>query len=126
MRFFSKAPDGGEKSGVTGYFLLEIKSIFSIVLLHFKVQDNRERAHNHAFNAITIWLKGQVIEENLNGDWKVYKAGDIKFTPRSMFHRIVPKGSAWAISFRGPWQNYWYEWRKGQGMVKLTHGRKEI
>lgn len=33
MKFFSKAPDGGKDSEVDGYFLCEIKPLFSIVLL---------------------------------------------------------------------------------------------
>lgn len=35
MKLFSKSHDGGKDSGVTGYWLIESKSLFSIVLLRF-------------------------------------------------------------------------------------------
>jgi quercetin dioxygenase-like cupin family protein len=60
-RFFYKKPDGGKESGVTGYFLIEWKPLFSIGLLHFK-RGSREAFHSHAFNAVTFWLKGEVTE----------------------------------------------------------------
>lgn len=124
MRFFSKAPDGGKDSGLTGYYLIEIKSLFSIVILDFK-KGTRDNYHNHAFNAWTFWLKGTVIEYHLNGVTKIFTGGMFKKTPRSTFHKIEPWGRAWAISFSGPWKNYWNESRKGD-IVTLTHGRKEI
>ena len=36
MKLFTKSYDGGENSGVTGYFLIEWKNVFSIVLLNLK------------------------------------------------------------------------------------------
>jgi hypothetical protein len=54
-KFFYTKPDGGKDSGVTGYFLIEWKPIFSIGILHFK-EGTREAYHNHAFNALTWWL----------------------------------------------------------------------
>jgi hypothetical protein len=35
-RLFYKKPDGGKDSGVTAYFLIEWKILFSIGILHFK------------------------------------------------------------------------------------------
>src|SRR5687768_18405183 len=102
MRFFSKSPDGGKNSGVTGYFLVEIKPLFSIVLLKFS-RGSREAFHEHAFNALTIWLKGSVEECHMDGRRLRFKAGDVKYTPRTCFHKIIGITDAWAISFRGPW-----------------------
>lgn len=124
IKLFSKAPDGGKHSGVTGYFLVEAKSSFSVVLLHF-AKGTREAFHEHAFNALTIWLKGRVCEHHLDGTVKEFSAGRAKLTPRSTFHKIEALESTWALSFRGPWVDRWREFREGR-FVTLTHGRKEV
>lgn len=59
MRLMSYASDGGINSGVKGLFLIEIKPVFSIVLLRFR-KGTREAYHSHAFNAVTWFLKGTV------------------------------------------------------------------
>lgn len=41
MKLFKKMKDGGKESTVTGYWLIECKSLFSIVLLKFE-GDSRE------------------------------------------------------------------------------------
>mgnify|MGYP002376661836 CR=1 FL=1 len=124
MRLFSKAPDGGKNSGVTGYYLVEIKPLFSVVLLHFN-KGTREAFHEHAFNALTFWLKGSVREHHVSGQTKKFYAGQFKYTSRSCFHKIEALESTWAISFRGPWVDYWRESRLGK-IVTLTHGRKIV
>lgn len=124
MKFLSKSHDGGKDSGVTGFFLVEIKSMFSIVLLKFN-KGTREAYHNHAFNALTIWLKGSVLEHLLDGTILQWKAGDFKYTPRENFHKVESLSDTWALCFRGPWLDRWNESRKGN-LVTLTHGRKEI
>lgn len=116
-RFFYKKPDGGLSSGVTGYFLLEWKKIFSIGILHFK-SGSREAFHSHAFNAITFWLSGKVTEEKLNGENKdFFPSIKYKYTKRNNFHRVVAHKSTWALTFRGPWQDFWQEYRKDVGYV---------
>lgn len=124
MRLFQKTCDGGPESGVTGYFFIEIKSLFSIVLLNFK-SSSRDAFHSHAFSALTLWLRGQVIERILEGGDHVWRAGQLKFTPRECFHKVEPSGSAWALSLRGPWADTWQEFKQGR-FVTLTHGRKEV
>lgn len=124
IRLFQKAPDGGANSGVTGYFLIEAKSLFSIVLLRFG-NGSREAFHSHAFNAVTLWLKGRIREHDVDGASREFSAGMWKWTPRNCFHKVEGLGTAWAISFRGPWANQWQENRRGE-LVTLTHGRKVI
>lgn len=125
MRFlFKKAPDGGFGSGVTGYFLCEFKRSFSVVVLHF-AKGTRDAYHDHAFNAVTVWLKGQVREHHLDGRVMSFSAGQWKYTPRTTFHKIEALESTWAISIRGRWANSWHENRRGK-LITLTHGRKEI
>lgn len=124
MKILHKAPDGGKGSGVTGYFLIEWKALFSIVLLRFS-EGTREAFHSHAFNAVTVWLKGFVCEYHRTGERKLFVGGMIKYTPREVFHKIEAHKTTWAISFRGPWKDRWEEDRRGKRIV-LTHGRREV
>lgn len=124
-RMFYVKPDGGKDSGVAGYFLIEWKILFSIAILRFRT-GSREAYHNHAFNAITWWLTGSVTEQKSTGEQKDFGPSfRPKFTPRNNCHRIVAHRTSYALTFRGPWLDYWYEIRKGR-KVFLTHGRVEI
>jgi hypothetical protein len=127
MKFFKKMKDGGQESTVTGYWLVEIKSLFSICLLKFEGR-SREAFHTHAFNAISWVLKGSLTEHFINGRTKKYKASWLPiFTPRSPFHKVDSDGTTWALTFRGPWKNQWKEWLPNeQRHVTLTHGRKIV
>ena len=60
MKLFHKSKDGGPDSNVTGYWLIEWKKAFSVVLLRFDA-GTREAYHNHAFNAISWILKGELL-----------------------------------------------------------------
>lgn len=126
-RIFYKKFDGGKDSGVTGYFLIEWKVLFSIGLLHFK-DGSRESYHSHAFNAISWFIKGSVTEEHLNGTTKEFKASFTpKITKRDCLHRVVAHGSVWCFTLRGPWLDTWIEYRPGKKeFVELTHGRREV
>lgn len=128
MRLFSKAPDGGKDSGVTAYFLIEIKGLFSVALLRFE-KGSRDAYHSHAFNALTWWLKGSVDEDVRHDEEKGYfnsfkPSIKPKYTPRNLVHKIVAKETTWALTFRGPWKDTWKEVRP-EGEITLTHGRKE-
>ena len=124
-RFFYVKNDGGAESGVTGYMLIEWKILFSIGILHFK-EGSREAYHNHAFNAISWWLKGSVTEVQTSGEKKDFGPSlKPKITGRDCFHKVVSHCDTYLITFRGPWQDTWQESRKGQ-KVTLTHGRKVV
>lgn len=130
MKFLKWAKDGGPDSHVTGFFLVEIKSLFSIVLLRFG-SGTREAFHSHAFNAVTLWLQGNVFEHVKTKDgteWHKWGAGNLKYTPRRLMHKIVaPLSGAWALSFRGPWSDKWLEFLPdSRKFVTLTHGRKVV
>lgn len=123
--FYTK-PDGGKNSGVTGYFLIEWKKLFSVGLLRFN-EGSREAYHSHAFNALTWWLSGKVTEQKLNViNEKEYSPSIIpKYTTRDNFHRVKAHKKTFALTFRGPWSDTWKESRQGK-MVTLTHGRIEL
>ena len=125
--FFYKKFDGGKDSGVTGYFLIEWKPLFSIGLLHFK-RGSREAFHEHAFNAISWFIKGKVTEQKLDGTKKDFSASlRPKYTPRSCFHKVIAHVDTYALTFRGPWVDTWREFRpRANSFVTLTHGREII
>ena len=121
-----KRSDGGEKSGVTAY-IIESKFLASVALLRFS-RGTREAYHSHAFNALTLWLKGRVVEERLYPDYEAqteYRAGQWKITRRDNMHRVRALVTSWALTLRGPWADVWQESRQGK-VVSLTHGRQEL
>ena len=124
MRLFSKAPDGGPDSPVQAYFLCEFKGFFSIALLKFH-KGGREAFHSHAFHALTWFLKGDMIEETLEGSSNRYRKSLFpKFTSKDNMHRVLANKDSWCFTIRGPWQNTWSEYDKSTNTVTvLTNGR---
>ena len=127
MRALEKTKDGGSKSHVDAYFLIEKKNLFSIALLKFN-SGGRGVFHTHAFNALTWFLKGNLIEEDVSGDIYVYKRSFIpKYTPRSKNHIVKSFGTSWCFTIRGPWSKTWEEYDPNTKTVTiLTHGRKVV
>ncbi len=127
MKFLQFSSDGGKKSGVKGFFIVEIKSLISIVILKFN-KGSRENYHSHAFNALTWFLKGKMTEHNLNGDNKAYaRSFKPKITLKSDIHKVYADEESYAISIRGPWDTVWKEFNpRTKEFIILTHGRKEI
>lgn len=125
--------DGGPDSNVTGYWLFEIKSFLSIVLLKFE-DGSREAFHSHAFDAFSWLIKGHLKEfcghmeddgfriDNINH----YHPSLLPFvTLREDFHKVQSRGTSWVLSIRGPWNDEWEEFLPEQGeRVTLTHGRR--
>lgn len=125
MKFFRKAKDGGPKSTVTGYWLAEIKSLFSIVLLKFE-DGSRDEYHSHAFDSVNWILKGRVEEQFPHQELNQTLSASFKpiVTTRSRVHRVVSKGTTWVLSFRGPWAKVWKEYDPHTGkLITLGHGR---
>lgn len=132
MKFMKIMKDGGPLSRVTGFFLVEIKCLFSIVILRFD-DGARDAYHTHAFNAVSWVMKGRLIEQvrtpNPHDEYVViYDPSWLPiWTPRRRFHRVVSVGTTWAISFRGPWTDKWSEYLPVEDRtITLTHGRKII
>lgn len=123
-RVFYRKEDGGKESGVVGFFLIEWKILFSIGLLRFS-EGSRENYHSHAFPAASLWLSGEVVEDT-------YKGEKIKFTPslkpkitlREKIHRVFANKTTWALTFRGPWKDTWFEVTPEDTVIEYTHGRK--
>jgi hypothetical protein len=125
MRIFYWGKDGGYESTVWGFWLVEIKWLFSIVLLRFE-PGTRAAYHDHAFNAISWLLRGRLLEFLLG-----HTGEDTEYRPswwpivtrRSTFHQVNSVGRSWVLSFRGPWSPTWREYAHG-GYVTLKHGRQ--
>jgi hypothetical protein len=120
--------DGGAESTVTGYWLIEIKSLFSIVLLKFEGK-SREAYHEHAFNCWNWLIKGELVEHLFGGGRRYYEPSTRPFfIGRKDYHKvnsITP--TSWVLSFRGPWKSTWKEYLPNEGRERtLTHGRVEV
>lgn len=132
MKLFELAKDGGPESHVWGYFLIEIKSLFSIVLLRFE-NGSRDAFHSHAFNSTSWVLKGKLVEEVLDEGSEsgvTFNVYEPSLTPvmtyRDTNHKVVSLGRTWVLSFRGPWADSWKETLPGGESVTLTNGRRIV
>ncbi len=126
MKILSKGKDGGPKSNVTGYWLIEWKRFFSIALLRFD-HGSREEFHSHAFNCASVVLRGSLREEHLNGDVETHESGDGIITKRDTFHRVYSEGTSWVFTVRGPWDKTWKEFDPNtKKSVILGDGRKVV
>lgn len=131
MKFFFKRKDGGPESHVTGYWLIEWKKVFSIVLLRFD-RGSREVFHSHAFNALTWFLSGEVEECVRVGRYLGYTkiwgpSFKPKWTPRDCVHKVYGRAPrTWALSIRGPWSEFWREYNADNTFTVLTNGRKIV
>ena len=130
MKLLCKVKDGGPDSTVTAYILIEIKCLFSIMLLRFD-GPSRPVYHTHAFNGISWLLTGCLTETFspvIDNVIKIYKPSFKPIsTPRQPFHRVDSVGISWVLTFRGPWNRYWYEYDPVKHKTtSLTHGRVEI
>lgn len=128
MKFLRKAKDGGPESTVTGYWLIEVKWLFSIVLLRFG-NGTRLSYHDHAFHSISWLLSGELHEEHVGTmDIDCYDPSLRPIiTKRSTFHRVSSIGTSWVLSFRGPWSKTWHELDPlTDRRTTLTHGRRVV
>lgn len=136
MKILQRSKDGGPLSRVWGYFLVELKALFSIVLLRFD-DGSRDAYHSHAFGSVSWVLRGKLVEvELLPGFGRDYTANKLTeyrpswrpvITRRSTYHRVVSIGTTWVLSFRGPWSKTWREYDpRTEVETTLTHGRKQV
>lgn len=126
MKLLSTSKDGGNKSRVWAHWLIELKSLFSVVALRFE-DGTREAFHDHAFNCFSWVVKGELNEEFLGGRKRVHRASWKPFrTYKRDFHKVSSKGRTWVLSFRGPWQKTWREVDEEGNLIVLTNGRREV
>lgn len=123
--FMSKAKDGGQKSPVDAYFLIECKWLFSVAILKFN-KGTREEFHTHAFDAFTWFLKGDLVEECVDGTLYKYARKFLpKLTKKGKDHRVVANKDSWCLTLRGAWSDHWTEYNRDKDQTTVfTHGRK--
>lgn len=125
MKILKRSKDGGPESPVDAFFVVEIKSLFSIALLRFN-KGGREAFHTHAFNAWTWFISGDLVEEDINGEFHIYKRNILpKSTRRTKNHRVIADRTSWCLTVRGPWAKTWTEDDETHHTV-LTHGRQVV
>lgn len=127
VSFFSKRKDGGDESSVTGYFIIAIKPLFSIVLLRFD-GESREAFHTRAFHCLSWILRGELREEMRDGRIYQLQRSLLPFlTTRKDFHKVSSAAPrSWVLSIRGPWARTWMEHLPLEDRDRiLTHGRVE-
>jgi hypothetical protein len=127
IKLFHKSKDGGLESTVTGYWLIEWKQLFSIVLLKFE-GPSRKAFHTHAFNSLSWLIKGFLVETFQDGsEPKQYLPSIFPFTTlRDNFHRVDSIGISYVLSFRGPWSKTWLENTDESGTYTLSDGRVKL
>lgn len=127
MKLFRWLKDGGPESRVAGLFVVEIKSLFSVVLLRFD-NGSREAYHSHAFDAVSWVLRGKLHEHHLRGELNIHRPSLLPIvTRRTTFHKVRSIGTTWVLSFRGPWAEMWQEYLNVEGRaIMLAHGRKVV
>lgn len=127
VKFLRKAKDGGPKSTVTGYWLVEFKRLFSLALLKFE-DGSRDEFHSHAFNSLNWVLRGRVREEMIDGTVNEFTPSPWPIaTMRDTFHRVVSDGTTWVLTVRGPWAEHWLEYNPiTRVQTVLAYGRKVV
>ena len=132
MKLFFKSKDGGPESNVTGYWLIEWKKVFSVVLLKFD-KGTREAFHDHAFHALSWVITGKLTEECLVyrhcvGYNSMHPSIVPVYTSRNRMHKVHGEtDSTWVLSFRGPWNKTWHEYLPGtKEHVTLSSGRFRV
>lgn len=120
----NKCKDGGEKSTVTSFTLIEMKTLFSIMILKFE-GESRECYHTHAFNCINWVIKGKLTEVFLNSSNSQYHVQSLIpfIVRRNDFHKVSSLGTSWVLTFRGSWVDRWKEYTEQDKEYTLTHGR---
>jgi hypothetical protein len=137
--------DGGEQSRVWCWGF-EFKRLFSVLLLKFD-EGSREAFHTHAFNSVSLVLRGALHEvqmlappANDDGTTTAHKCVTLMhciphtpswrpvFTYRDTFHMVEGRARAtWVLTLRGPWADNWREFLpEGARHIRLTHGRREL
>lgn len=110
-----KKIDLGEQS-VTELTILEWKRFFSIKLFNFHPTDGKQdRFHTHAFNAVSILLSGDYVEEVIEKRQIVSLKRSRKrflFIPANQYHRITKSNGCRTLLITGPWGNEFKELTK--------------
>lgn len=133
---------------VTELTILEWKKLFSIKLFHFhKTDGKQDRFHTHAFNAVSILLSGDYVEEVIDDTNTIVPLKRSRkrflFIPANQYHRITKSDGCRTLLITGPWGNtfkelrmmyndpfnkmsLWQIWNCGKHRVDLNKGSRRL
>lgn len=108
--------------------ILEWKRLFSIKMFHFhKTDGKQDRFHTHAFNAVSVLLSGDYIEEVVDDLDNIVPLKRSRkrflFIPTNQYHRITKSEGCRTLLITGPWGDTFKELRilhKGRGAYGQT------
>lgn len=129
MTFWKRKSINLGEQNVTELTVLEWKRFFSIKLFHFHpTSGKQDRFHTHAFNAVSILLSGDYIEEVIEWRQIVSLKRSRKrflFIPANQYHRITkssgPNGCR-TLLITGPWGKEFKELRHLVDSVVIPFG----
>lgn len=105
---------------VSQFIIFECKYLFSIIFFYFhKSNGCQDRFHTHAFNAISIRIFGDYIEEFLLDEvtCKIDSAKRSRsrflYIPRDSYHRITRSNGCLTLLLSGKWNKTWKEYVNG-------------
>ena len=106
---------------VSQFIIFECKYLFSIIFFYFhKSNGCQDRFHTHAFNAISIRIFGDYIEEFLL-DESEYIIDSAKrsrkrflYIPRDSYHRITRSDGCLTLLLSSRWNKTWKEYIDGK------------
>lgn len=102
----------GEQN-VSELTILEWKPLFSLKYFHFhKTDGDQDRFHTHAFNAISVLLSGDYVEEVIEGELiqpKLRSRKRFLFIPKDSYHRITKSNGCRTLLLTGPWRGQFKE-----------------
>lgn len=116
MTFWKRKSINLGDQNVTELTILEWKRFFSIKLFHFHPTDGKQdRFHTHAFNAVSILLSGDYVEEVvIDGHFVLPQKRSRKrflYIPANQYHRITKSDGCRTLLITGPWGNEFKELR---------------
>lgn len=105
--------------------ILEWKRFFSIKLFHFhKTDGKQDRFHTHAFDAVSILLTGDYVEEVIESG-RIVKLDRSRsrflFIPKDSYHRITKSNGCRTLLITGPWGSEFRELRPIGGTLATFH-----
>lgn len=114
--FWKKKTINNGEQFVTELTVLEWKELFSIKLFNFhKTNGKQDRFHTHSFNAVSLLLTGNYIEEvveNFKVLAKPRNRSKLLYIPKGEYHRITKSDGCRTLLITGPWEPEWVELRE--------------
>jgi hypothetical protein len=112
---------------VTELTILEWKRFFSIKLFNFhKTDGKQDRFHTHAFNAVSILLSGDYVEEIVDELDNIVPLKRSRkrflFIPANQYHRITKSDGCRTLLITGPWGEKFKELRLLNSRLNVYEG----